>query len=183
MLVYLDKNKLTLFQTSQNELYDLMLQVASHTLFGRPSKRVRRPKRPPHSDREVEKIAAWLRSRAERVSRGERQITYRELRRILNRFGYLLVRPKGNSIEIVRPVEETQGLFRRRTAIVEKHIDTIGWSGEDREMAISDVKKVRRICRLREEDGIDSNAFYDETAVIDSFVNSYRTLLRRLARV
>lgn len=183
MLVHLDRNKLTLFNTAQNELYDLMLRVASHTLFGQPSKRDRRPKRPPPADDEVQKIADWLRARADRVRRGERQITYRELRRILERFGFVLVHPKGNSIEIAKRVQERRGLFPRRIVEVEKHIDTIGWPGESRQMAISDIKKVRQICRLCEEDGVDSDAFYDDTAVIDAFVNRYRTVLRRLARV
>ena len=183
MLVHLDRNKLTLFHTSQNELYELMLRVASHELFGRPSKRERRPRRAPPADHEVAKIAEWLKERADRVKRGERQITYRELRRVLERFDYFLVHPKGNAIEIVKKVEERRGLFPRRTVSVNKHIDTIPWPGESRQMAVSDIKKVRNICRLREEDGVDSDAFYDDTAVIDTFVNRYRSVLRRLARV
>ena len=59
---------------------------------------------------------------------------------------------------------------------------TVGWPGEHCETGIGAIKKVRQICRLREEDGIDSDAFYNETAIIDSFVNRYRSVLRRLAK-
>jgi hypothetical protein len=44
------------------------------------------------------------------------------------------------------------------------------------------IKHVRQICQLREEDGVDSDAFYDSTALIDSFVNTYRRTLNKLAR-
>lgn len=182
MLIHLDRNKLALFDTSQHDLFDLMLRVASHALFGRPDPRARRPRRPPTVDREVEKIAEWLGGRANRVRRGERPITYREMRRILERFGYRLTRPKNNTIEIVKPVEKERWFFPGRK-IYEKHIDTIGWPGEHREVAVSEIKRVRQICRLCEVDGVDSDAFYDNTAVIDSFVNTYRTLLRRLSTV
>lgn len=182
-LVHLDKNKLTVFHTSQRELYDLMLKVASHTLLGSIDKRAKNPKVQASADEEVQKIARWLRERTDRVRRGERQITYREMRRILERFGYKLERPNNNMIEVVRYTEEEKGILRRRVERVRKHVGTIGWPGESREMAISDIKKVRQMCRLCEEDGVDSDAFYNETAVIDSFVNRYRSLLRRLAKV
>lgn len=39
MLVHLDRNQHTLFNTSQNELYDLMIDVAGHTLSTRSAKR------------------------------------------------------------------------------------------------------------------------------------------------
>lgn len=182
-LAHLEKNKLALFNTKQNELFDLMLKVASHTLFGKPSKRAKRPKRTPAADLEVQKIAHWLRQRADRVMRGERQITYREMRHILERFGYYFERPKNNSIDIVKYVNEKRGWLNRKVVRVRKHIGTAPWPGELREMGIKDIKHIRQLCRLREEDGIDSDAFYDEQAIIDTFVNRYRTLLRRLAKV
>lgn len=182
MLVHLDKNKLTLFHTSQSDLYDLMLKVASHTILGQPDKRAQRPKTYV-ADNEVGRVARWLSDRADRIRKGERPITYRAMRRILERFGYYLVNPKNNSIEIVKLVEQQKGLLKRTTVTVRKHVGTIGWPGENIEMSIGAIKGVREKCRLREEDGIDSDAFYNDTAVIDSFVNRYRSVLRRLAKV
>lgn len=184
MLVHLDKNKLTLFRTSKNDLYELMLQVASHTLGFRVDRRAKNPKPPNKTpDEEVDFIAEWIRRRADRVRRGERQITYRELRKILERFGYHLEKPNDNMIEIVKYTAEKGGWLNRQVKEVRKHVGTIGWPGENRQVVIGDIKKARRICKLCEEDGVDSDAFYDETAIIDSFVNQYRSVLRRLAKV
>jgi hypothetical protein len=47
-------------------------------------------------------IVGWLRSRADRVLRGEKIITYRDLKRILESFDYSLENPKNNSIDVVR---------------------------------------------------------------------------------
>jgi death-on-curing protein len=182
MLVHLDRNKLTLYGTSQQELYELMLKVASHTITGQPDKRAANPKQY-DSDEEVRRLARWLGERTSRIRKGERQITYREMRRILGRFGYQLINPKKNSIDVVRLVEEEKGLLRRRKATVQKHIGTIGWPGEHHEMGIGSIKNVRKLCGLCEEDGIDSESFYNDTAVIDGFVNRYRSVLRKLARV
>jgi hypothetical protein len=69
-----------------------------------------------------------------------------------------------------------------REVQVSKRVGNIPWPGENREVAIKELKKVREICRLREEDGTDSTSFYFYAAVVDAFVNRYRTVLRRLAR-
>jgi death-on-curing protein len=47
---------------------------------------------------------------------------------------------------------------------------------------MKDIKALRRLCGLTEADGVDSSAFYDDEAIVDSFVNRYRTVLRRLAK-
>jgi len=184
MLVQLDKNKLTLFHTAQNDLYELMLNVASHSIGIRIDKRAKtlKPIRM-SADEEVAAISIWLKDRVDRLRRGERQISYRDLKRILERFNYVLEKPNNNVIDIVKYVEEKKGWLSTRVVRVRKHIGTVGWPGENRIVPIGEIKKVRKICRLCEEDGVDSDAFYNETAVIDSFVNRYRTVLRRLARV
>jgi death-on-curing protein len=182
MLVHLDKNKLTLFGTSQTDLYDLMLRVASHTIAGQPDRRAKRPKAY-DADEEVERIDHWIGKRADRVQKGERHISYRELRRILERFGFQLANPRKNTIEVVRLTEERRGILKRRMVNVQQHIATIGWPGEGKEVSIGSMKGIRRACKLREEDGVDSDSFYNDTAIIDSFVNRYRAVLRRLARV
>lgn len=183
MLVHLDENKLALQDTTQKDLFDMIIAVATHQIGLRPSKRcttereVRR-----QTDEEVEAIAEWLRRRAKRVLRGERQITYRDLRRILGAYGYHLENPDRNYIEVVRFEEERAGSVFKRTRTVRKKIGSIGWPGECEVIGVREIKNIRRLCRLTEADGIDSSSFYDRAAVIDAFVNRYRTLLRRLAR-
>jgi hypothetical protein len=90
--------------------------------------------------------------------------------------------PKGNTIEIVKYEKKRKGIFRHREETVRRHITTIPYPGDSKDVAVQRIKELRRICRLREEDGIDSTAFYDQAVVIDTFINRYRTILRRLAR-
>ena len=183
MLVHLDRNQYTLFDTSQNYLYDLMLAVAGHTLDAKSPNRERGKHQARRTaDDEVEAIARWLRDRADRIKRGEKIITYRELRNILRDFGYHLEDPNDNSIDIVRYETVKKGLLQRREIQVRKRIGNIPWPGDTREVGIRDMKKVRDICRLREVDGVDSVSFYDYTTVVDSFVNRYRKVIRRLAK-
>lgn len=182
MLVHLDKNKLTLHDTRQKELFDLMIAVAKHEIgLPRGTKRRSSRRRRRSPDKEVDAIAAWLRRRSERVRRGEKQVTYRELRKVLERFDYSLQHPKKNTIDIVKFEEATTGLIRRKRVPVEKRIGSIAYPGDNRIVAMRDLKQVRRICRLTEEDGCDTDAFYHKAAIVDGFVNRYRTILRRLA--
>jgi death-on-curing protein len=66
--------------------------------------------------------------------------------------------------------------------VVEKRLSSIPYPGENPFVSISSLKHVRKLCHLTAEDGIDSAAFYDADTVIDSFINQYRGVLRKLAR-
>jgi death-on-curing protein len=183
MLVHLDDNRLALYGTTQKELYGMVLAVAAHTIGVRqdPRRPGKTPPRP-NSDQEVGAIASWIAERAARVRRGERQLTYRELRRILENFGFYLEDPDGNYIDVVRHEQRRTGFLRKRLETVRKRIGSIGWPGEHEVVGVAEIKKIRRLCELTEAQGVDSDSFYDRAAVIDVFVNQYRTLLRRLAR-
>ena len=183
LLVHLDKNKISLFDTKQTELYKFMLQIADHTLGIKIDKRKRRRKEVRRSpDDEISAMVQWLTSKAGKVVRGEKPIAYRELRKILESFGYYLQHPKNNSIDIVKYIDVKKGLLKRKVVTEEKRIGNIPWPGENREMSIRDIKRVREICRLCEEDGVDSDAFYNYMVVIDAYVNHYRKVLEHLAK-
>jgi death-on-curing protein len=181
MLVHLDRNQLTLFNTSQGELFDLMIGIADHGFAAEHDKRVRARSKVTMDD-EINVVTRWIRERSDRIRRGEKIITYRELRNILKSFGYHLENPKDNGIDIVRHEIVTKGFFSKRQIQVSKRLGCMSWPGENREVGIREVKRIREMCRLREVDGTDSNSFYFYEAVVDSFVNRYRTVLRRLAR-
>jgi death on curing protein len=181
MLVHLDKNKLTFCDTSQKELYDFMIEVADHRIIPKKKKHTEGTERV-QCDEEVAAISKWVSLRIRNVRRGEKLITYRELRRILESFGYQLDNPHGNSIDIIRHETVRKGLIVRREEKVAKRVGNMSWPGEGPEVALKEIKRVREICRLREEDGVDSDSFYNTSIVIDSFVNRYRTTLRRLAK-
>lgn len=88
MLAHLDKNRLTLKGTRQKDLFDLMKAVVTHEL----SPRARKIKAASAADREVQAIYDWIRRRASNLVRGERQITFRQLRKRLSNFGFELDR-------------------------------------------------------------------------------------------
>ena len=185
MLVHLDRNKLALFRTNQDDLYALMLSIADRTIgLAALSEKARRQQLRGRrkSDSEVMAIADWLRPRVDRVARGEQLITYADLRKCLNRFGYSFGDKKNNSIDVVRLETEKYGFFNLRSRIVPRRIGNVKYPGERKDVSLETLKKIRTMCRLCEEDGVDSDAFYFATREIDEFVNRYRMVLRRLAR-
>jgi len=181
MLVHLDKNSLTLMNTSQNELFDMILNVAAHSILAPKRTAPGTERRRTSSDAEVAAVDDWIRKRAAKPHRGERQVTYRELRRLLARHGFGFANNnRGNSITIYRDVEEKR-LFRKPQTL-RKSIGAIGYRDEGTFLSLKDLKLVRKLCRLTEDYGVDSNAFYDQEAIIDSFINRYRNALKRLSK-
>ncbi len=182
MIAHLDKNRLTLVNVGKDELFEMILAVATHTFVARGSRT--RPHRDP--DNEVAEIAEWIKDRLYRMQRGERQITYRQLRRILSSHGFALENPDGNYIDVVKIEQVTERkLFSTKFTTVRKRIGNIAYPGENRILGLSLLKHVRRLCALTEADGFDSPGFYapgDDENIIDGFITEYRTVLRRLAR-
>jgi death on curing protein len=182
MLAHLDKNQRTLVGVGKDALFDMILGVANHTFVAHGQRR--RPHK--HSDDEVAEIAEWIKGNSYRLQRGEKNITYRQLRAILLRHRYTLENPKSNFIELVK-IEQVAERRWFSTTVSEqrKKITSIPYSGENRLVGIGLVKHVRRKCELTESDGCDSTQFYegvDDAYLIDGFINEYRTVLRRLAR-
>jgi death-on-curing protein len=170
MLAHLDKNHLSLEGgVRQDELYEMIVRIAGREFTTEripPRTRRRHGIFRHEADHQVQELGKWLRARTDRVRRGERPITYRQLRPVLKRFGYELGdRRPGNLVEILKEEKERVGVLRRDTRTV-----------------LKTMKELRRLCKLTEEDGVHSEAFYDGADVVDAFVNQYRTVLRRLAK-
>lgn len=180
MLAHLDKNKMTLFGVGQIEMERMIIQVAEHSLKERLKGGSGTLER--KMDREVRAISEWLRKYCQSVRRGERPITYRQLRRILDHFGYGLEMKGSNTIKVVGLSTNTPVLLPQSHVVLPRQPLTIGYHGDHAEVPIRDLKLVRRICRLQEEDGCDSPTFYNEDIMVDYFINKYRKILRRLAK-
>jgi prophage maintenance system killer protein len=177
LLVHLDRNKLALYNVNQAELYDLVLAVAKHSVSAAMRRSASQGRSTP--DAEVAAVAAWVTARARRVKRGERKVTFRKLGEILERFDYRLGERGANKIQVIG----------RRTQVVlflKKQVDqvvcTIGYHSDAQFVPLDDVKLIRKVCKLSEEDGVDADSFYDTGEIIGEFVNQYRKVLRRLAR-
>ena len=161
------------------DLYKFIMNVANHTLGERRNHR-RKYIRIKNSDEEMRRIIKWLSPRISQVVRGEKHITYRQLRKILKSFGYDFGNSHNNSIDIIYE-EEKVGIFSRRKKLVHKKVGNIPYPGENRDVAVRHIKYVRKICDLQEENGVDSDSFYNYTEVVSVFVNKYRKLLCNLA--
>jgi death-on-curing family protein len=185
MLVHLDKNGLTLAGCPQEDLFKMIIALADHRITEVAPKRVLKDVHKKKADLEVAALNAWIVERAKKPRRGERQITYRELNRRLREFGYSLEDPaggKGNRRDVMRIETAKSVLPWRGERQVMKRIGTVGYHDEGSVVFVSEMKNIRELCNLREEDGVDSDAFYGSAAIVDAFVNKYRSVLRRLAR-
>jgi hypothetical protein len=163
----------------------MIVALADHRIATVAPKRVLKEVHRKQADLEVAALAAWISERAKKPRRGERQITYRELNRRLHEFGYSLEAPtggRGNQRDVVR-FETTRPMFPwGQPRKVRKRIGSVGYHDEGSFVFVTEMKRIRQLCGLREEDGVDSDAFYGSAAIVDAFVNKYRRILRRLAR-
>ncbi len=181
LLVHVDRNEYVLSGVDQRELYETMLAIADHRLGIRDGQKTDGVRR--SSDDEVSAIYRWLRPYAGKIERGERVISYRQLRKALAQFNITIEVTSGNQAELVRYEQRTVGLFRSRQERVRVKIGTIGYRDEGTDIPKSEVKRIRELCGLTEDKGVDSRSFYSTGVVVDNFVCRYRRVLHRLARV
>lgn len=176
LLCHLDKNDLTLTEdVTQDELYSFMRKLASHDFAPRS-------KRSDSVDVEVAKITQWLRVRVRRVEHSERRITFRELRVVLRKFNFELENPKGNGIDIVKFEWKRKWPIFGPLVKVRSRCGHIPYPGDKKVVGRELVKRIRRMCRLTEDDGVDSETFYSGKTHLDQFITKYRGTLNRLAK-
>jgi len=178
LLAHLYKNRLSFDGVGESQLYDIVIKVSTHNVININNKSKRSPDRS-ISDDEVNAVAVWIRTNIRSIQKGERQITYRQLRHILEHFGFLLSNPKGNTIEISRLVERTD--FFLRTIKEPSRIGALPYPGDKVIVSVADMKYIRRLCKLTAEAGVDSETFYEEGDLVDTFIIQHRGILQRLA--
>ena len=173
MLAFLDRNNV-IATCNQQELFRFTLRVAQHGLVPMHYDQI--------ADREVLKIAEWIRSNSRRVERGERPIPWLRLKRILTRFDCEIEHApgKGNRLDIRRRVETKSRFGRKKTRILPTQV---AYGGDGTEVERNTLNKIRNDLELDEPHGVDSQVFYGSQAEPDDFIQTYRTVLRRLARL
>jgi prophage maintenance system killer protein len=171
-LLHLDRNNLVLHNVDKDDLFRLMKRVASH--FYSTQKQGKDILSSP--DEEIAAIANWIEENSREIVRGERSIPYAEFYRIIQQFDYKLGEKRNNQIEILQK--------KKRWFLGEKWVCVykVACPGDSRIVPIDQIKAVRRVLSLTENDGIDSESFYDSRLVIDSFITSHRQVLRKLAK-
>lgn len=97
---------------SKDEFEDFTVEIAEMEIVKRS--RFRELEKD-EADPEVKYISVWLRRNTRGIDDREYTITYRELRRILQRYGFVLENPNNNSIDLVQvwPRDGCHGIFRR----------------------------------------------------------------------
>ncbi len=164
LLVHLDRNKYTLTGTDHRELYNFILDLADHRLIKTLVKgKNTDPKAEP--EQEMQAIQVWLKKHIKRIQKGEKQITYRQLKQILGNFNYGLENPKGNSIDLIKYEEKRIHLFSKERIRKPKRIGSIGYPGDTHVVALNTLKLVRKMCNLTEDDGYDYDTFYNSGAI------------------
>ena len=158
LLVFLDKNKAYLVGTTEDELYELARSVAAHEI-PIPDGQSRT------ADSEVEAVARWIKEKTRARILGDTAMKWSEFRRLLEVQGCSFDDPDRNFIKIHR----------------NGHAVKTGYPKGNFEVAVGEVKRIRKALRLNEQQGIDSAAFYDLEKSVDTHVNKYRNLLKRLA--
>jgi len=119
------------------------------------------------------------------MKRGDRPITFRQLRRILGRHNFELRNPHKNFIDIYAVEDEKVSTFfglRRWFSTKPHKVITLSYAGENEELPKATLKMIREKCSLTDQEGVDSGAFYDQEAIVDYFINHYRRVLQRLAK-
>lgn len=188
-IVHLDKNNYIPSDMSHQQIYDLLLGVADHALPRldvRISRRVDPTKRFSKwtPDQEVAFIGHWLHAKTRITDKHERPCTFRQLRQLLGRHGVRFGTSKHNFIDIYYVESFEKRLFgviplgtRERTMKVQ-----LSYAGENEQLSAKTVKMIRDRCSLTELDGVDSRSFYGDEDRIDMVLNSYRSILKKLAR-
>lgn len=158
LLVYLDKNKTLLVDADEDDLYELARSVAAHDI---PIKEGHQR----NADSEVQAVAEWLKQHTRRCILGDSAMQFKALKALLEELGCQFEKPDANFIKI------RNGSYMVRT----------GYPRANFEIAVNEIKRIRRSLHLDEIHGVDSAGFYALDSKVDEIVNAYRNLMKRLA--
>lgn len=177
MLLFL--NKMNRVPTvGQKHLEDFAVEISDHQL--KKYRRYRELKKK-KSDPEVRFIADFLKRKSRKLDSRYYTITYRELDRRLQDFGYRLQNPHRNFINIVR-VEQRRKLFgfgpKEQVNVKVAQVGFPGWKCQVGQGAISTIRKETK---LTAEHGFDSQSFYLGADPVQSIIAEYAEPLERLA--
>ena len=121
-----------------------------------------------NDDNDIEKIARDLRRMTRKLSNTRHTITYRQLNRLLQDFGFELRDARGNRIGVVR-IKDGQEIYR------------VGFPGLSKQVAQGDLKAVRDACRLTTAEGFDSEVFFGGAETAQNLLREYALPLNKLA--
>lgn len=169
LLVYLDINDFMLICT-EDELFKFVLQIAQHKIIIKTHN--------DFADREVLEIARWIIKNSRQIQRGERPVTLRKLKQILTRYDCLFEQAPNGKLKINRTIKKS--FFSSSKTFT----TSIQAYGDGREVHRDTINSIRHELNLKEENGVDSAAFYEDSPTpISSFIDKYRKILLSLGKL
>ena len=177
LLAFLDKHSF-MPTCTEEQLFQTTLDLAAHRLVAEEHRHA-----PDESDREVQKLALWIRKYTRRIDVGEKRLPWRRVERILRSYGCSIETTGGfgDKVKLTRrrPIgSRLRGRREQRKLLV----SSVYTRGDGYEIDKQDLRNIRKDLQLDEEHGIDSRVFYEAEAEPDEFIQKYRTVLRRLAQ-
>jgi death-on-curing family protein len=158
LFVFLDRNKMYLSDTTEDDLYSFTERVADHRL--EIPKNLER-----NTDSEVLGVARWLRPRMRSVKAGDKLMTFPDMKRHLTSIGCTFDKPDRNYVKIH----------------LGEHSYRLGYPREEFEVSAATIKEIRRTLHLDSAHGVTAREFYDLESNVDRFVEQHTNLMRRLA--
>lgn len=191
-LNHLDKNKWAPCDVTHGEFYELVRALAAHDLQRVASKKELRQtglnlsSRRWEPDEDIAFIASWIKLRSRAIDKREYPLTFRQLRQRLQPLGVRFSDTHKNFIDLTREIVSPDRSFLARIGL-RKTKQTLrinlSCAGDGEQVGVATIKDIRRELHLRDQDGVDSGVIYGTEKPIESILNEYRTLLKRLARV
>ena len=166
--------------TKDEELDQFTVEIAEGQLT--KYSRFRELKKIDPYDAEVLFIADFLKRNTRKIANDFRVVTYSQLNKILKNFGYELLNPFRNHIDVVRFEDRKKylGLFGPSQRIGDK-VCQIGFPGWTTQVNQGAIKTVRESTKLISRFGVDSETFYNGADPLGRLITRYQEPLRRLA--
>ncbi|MHA1278047.1 MAG: type II toxin-antitoxin system death-on-curing family toxin [Candidatus Helarchaeota archaeon] len=160
---------------SQKEFEKLILAIADNRLeensgYRKLTKRYK-------SDPEIYFISNFLHRNTRKIDKHYHQIRFYELKNILKNFGFDLEETSGGKLNIIKYEISRILLFSKKS---KKKIGTVKYHTMNDVVSRKTISYIRRITGLTPQNGYDSQVFFQGVDHMQSLIQEYSTLLKRL---
>jgi death-on-curing protein len=163
---------------AQEDFEQLTLRVAEGTLDAYPPFAQFKGT----DDAEVRFLGWFFRRNTRAENKREYFISFKQLERVLSRFGYYFGTPHNNRIDVMQSTTERYGFLNLKKRAVERRVTTIGFRNMGEDVSQMDMREVRRATGLTAENGHDSDVLFGGLDPMESLIAEYYAPLRRLAK-
>lgn len=131
-------------------------------------------------DVEVHIIAEFAKKYTRQISTGYHGVTFRELQRILHKYGFEMSDPSGNKIKIYR-IDKKKSFFGfGKEQEVKKYLCSVGFPSWTKQISNTDLINLRDATGLTAENGFDNNVLFGDSEPMYKLINDFEGPLKRL---